>query len=100
MDPNRAQPLLTFSVFNDLDQSHDVSLLRCDVINKGIEEDEGRTVMNHMLDSYREEKEYNKVRMFNENPANFDVDDYISCMNQKWKKEENNHDSSNSNDNL
>jgi hypothetical protein len=85
MDPNRAQPLMTFSVFNDLADSHDLSLVRCDIINNGIEDDEGRKVMQNMLNSYHIEEDYSRVTAFNQDPAKFDVDDYISCMNQKWK---------------
>lgn len=86
MDPNRAQPLMTFSIFNDLVESHDISLVRCDVINKGIEESEGQKVMDMLLDSYRVDEDFSRwVKHFNEQPEKFDADDYISCMNQKWK---------------
>ena len=85
MDPNRAQPLMTFSVFNDLAESHQVSLVRCDVINKGIEESEGVKVMQNMLDAYRLDEDFTRVEEFNEKPNTFDVDDFISSMNQKWK---------------
>lgn len=87
MDPNRAQPLLTFSIFNDFVDEHDISLVRCDIINRGIEEDEGRKVVENLLDAYRIDDDYSKVLTFNEQPANFDVDDFISCMNFKWKGE-------------
>ena len=85
MDPNRAQPLMTFSVFNDLAESHKVSLVRCDVINKGIEESEGVRVMQNVLDAYRLDEDFTRVEEFNEKPTTFDVDDFISSMNQKWK---------------
>jgi hypothetical protein len=45
MDPNAATPLLTFSVFNDYADSGDISLVRCDIINRGIQDDEGRKVV-------------------------------------------------------
>ena len=85
MDPNRAQPLLTFSIFTDLDESHAVNLLRCDIINKGIEDFEGRNVMQNMIESYSIDEEFSRVKVFNEKPSKFDIDDFISCMNQKWK---------------
>lgn len=87
MDPNRAQPLLTFSIFNDFVDEHDISLVRCDIINRGIEEDEGRKVVENLLDAYRTDEDYERVLMFNKEPAKFDVDDFISCMNFKWKGE-------------
>mmetsp|Transcript_14356 Transcript_14356/g.20497 ORF Transcript_14356/g.20497 Transcript_14356/m.20497 type:complete len:281 (+) Transcript_14356:30-872(+) len=87
LDPSSSQPLITFSIFSDLEHTHDgLSLLRCDIVNKGIGADEGLTVMQHILDSYRDSKEFERVRGFNEEPGSFDVDDYISCMNQKWKE--------------
>ena len=52
MDPNRAQPLMTFSVFNDLAESHDLSWVRSGIINQGIEEDDGRKVLENMLNAY------------------------------------------------
>ena len=95
MDPNKAQPLITFSIFNDLVESHDMSLIRCDVINKGIEDDEGHRVMDMLLQSYKVDEDFSRwVQQFNEEPANFDVDDYISCMNQKWKGEKGSNSSS------
>jgi hypothetical protein len=45
MDPNAATPLLTFSVFNDYADSKDISLVRCDILNRGIQDDEGRKVV-------------------------------------------------------
>lgn len=86
MDPNRAQPLITFSIFNDLADSHNLSLVRCDIINKGIEDDEGRKVMQHLLEAYRTENEYDIVQTFNKEPNKFDFDDFISRMNKKWKE--------------
>jgi hypothetical protein len=88
MDPNRAQPLMTFSIFNDLADSHDLSLVRCDIINKGIEENDGRKVLKNMLNAYRIDEDFEKVKTFNEGAASFDFDDYISCMNEKWKGQE------------
>ena len=86
MDPNRAQPLVTCSVFTDLEESHEgLGLLRCDVINKGIEESEGKAIMENMLNSYEIKNEFSKVKLFNERPEKFDVDDFLSCMKQKWK---------------
>jgi hypothetical protein len=85
MDPNRAQPLMTFSIFNELVDSHNLSLIRCDIINKGIEENEGRKVMEYMLDAYRVEDEFDLVKTFNKEPEKFDFDDFISRMNRKWK---------------
>lgn len=90
MDPSRAQPLLTFSVFNDLadDEERSISLVRCDLINRGIDDMEGVTVMNRMMESYKNDVEFeNVVNSFNTKPDTFDIDNYISCQNRKWKED-------------
>ena len=87
MDPARAQPLLTFSVFDDLVCDLGIGLVRCEIINNSIEDDEGRKVVQNMLDSYTKDDEYVKVCAFNETPDSFDVDDFISCQSQKWKRD-------------
>eukprot|EP00560_Eucampia_antarctica_P000484 CAMPEP_0197833678 /NCGR_PEP_ID=MMETSP1437-20131217/19772_1 /TAXON_ID=49252 ORGANISM="Eucampia antarctica, Strain CCMP1452" /NCGR_SAMPLE_ID=MMETSP1437 /ASSEMBLY_ACC=CAM_ASM_001096 /LENGTH=209 /DNA_ID=CAMNT_0043437869 /DNA_START=33 /DNA_END=659 /DNA_ORIENTATION=+ len=84
MDPSAAQPLLTFSIFNDLAEDQDVSLVRCDLINKGIHDGEGIAVLNRMLESYKNDDEFAIVENFNQKPDAFDIDNYISCQNQKW----------------
>ena len=83
LDPSRAQPLLTFSIFNDFVSSHDISLQRLDVINKGIEKAEGMVVMQNTVDAY---EDYRYVSTFNESPERFDINEYISFMTKKWEK--------------
>ena len=85
MDPARAQPLVTCSVFSDLSESLDIHLVRCDVVNKGLEDLEGFKAAESILDMYSKEEEYEKVKTFNNEPDSFDFDDFISCQNQKWK---------------
>jgi len=87
MDPAAAQPLMTLSVFDDYADKLDLTLIRCDLINKGIEDSEGLKVANCLLDSYRNDDEYNAVQAFNGKPDTFDIDDFISVQNQKWKEE-------------
>ena len=50
MDPARAQPLLTFSVFDDFADDKDLTLIRADILNKGIDQDEGLKIVQNMLD--------------------------------------------------
>lgn len=87
MDPAAAQPLLTLAVFDDYADKLDLTLVRCDVINKGIDDSEGLKVATFLLDSYKNEEEYNRVEAFNDKPDSFDIDDFISVQNQKWKDE-------------
>lgn len=85
MDPARAQPLLTFSVFDDYADEKDLTLVRADVLNKGIQDDEGLKIVQNMLDVYTRDDEYLGVYAFNKKPETFDFDDYISQQNEKWK---------------
>jgi ATP11 protein len=87
MDPHSATPLITFSVFDDLSASKNMSLVRCDILNNNIQDDEARKVVQSVLDNYRKEDEFGIVQAFNERPNAFDIDDYVSRMNDRWKTE-------------
>lgn len=86
MDPARAQPLLTFSVFEDFSESKDITLVRADILNRGIADDEGLKIVQNMLDGYTNDDEYMLVNAFNKKPETFDLDDYISRQNEKWRE--------------
>jgi len=87
MDPARAQPLITFSVFDDLVDTFDMGLVRVDVINKGIQDDEGLRCVNALLDAYGKDEQFANVHAFNRNPETFDFDDYVAQQNQKYLDE-------------
>ncbi|KAL7473243.1 hypothetical protein ACHAXS_013675 [Conticribra weissflogii] len=84
MDPARAQPLLTISVFDDLVDSKDLALVRCDIINRGIEEDEGYKLCKYLIDDYSENEEFESVQTFNKKPESFDLDDFIKEKEKRW----------------
>ena len=86
MDPARAQPLLTFSVFDDYASSKDLTLVRADILNKGIADDEGRKIVQSLLDAYTNDDEYMVVNAFNKKPETFDLDDLIARQNEKWRE--------------
>ncbi|KAL7526362.1 hypothetical protein ACHAWF_001741 [Thalassiosira exigua] len=85
MDPSRAQPLLTVSVFDDLADTKDITLVRCDIINQGIEEDEGYNICKGLLEDYANEDDFRNVHMFNKKPDAFDVDGFVKEKEQQWK---------------
>jgi len=85
MDPTNAQPLITYSVFDDLVDSHGMGLVRIDVINNAIEDGEALLAVGAMLDSYGKDEEFTNIHAFNKKPEAFDFDDYISRQNQRWK---------------
>lgn len=86
MDPSRAQPLITFSVFDDYASSKNITLVRADILNRGIADDEGLKIVQNMLEGYTNDEEYMLVNAFNKKPETFDFDDFISRQNEKWRE--------------
>ena len=86
MDPSRAQPLISFSVFDDYASSKDITLVRADILNRGIADDEGLKIVQNTLDGYTNDEEYVLVTAFNKKPESFDFDDFISRQNEKWRE--------------
>jgi len=87
MDPVAAQPLLTFSVFDDFAEEKEIVLVRADVLNRGLDDTEGLKVVRNMLDVYADDAEYESVHAFNKAPDQFDFDDFVSRQNEKWRAE-------------
>ncbi len=85
MDPAAAQPLLSFSVFDDYSESKDLTLVRADILNRGIDEGEGLKVVNSMLANYMNDDQYLGVRAFNSKPDSFDLEGYIAQQSEQWK---------------
>ncbi|KAL7455696.1 hypothetical protein ACHAWC_007230, partial [Mediolabrus comicus] len=81
MDPALAQPLITISVFNDLAEKKDVILLRCDIINKGIEDDEGYKICQNLIKDYLD---FDSVEMFNTKPDAFNIDEFVKEKQSQW----------------
>lgn len=73
--------MLTCSVLDDFD---DITLVRADVVNLDIQEDEGRKVVKSLLDSYGNDEEMQMVKNFNQNPDMFDVEVYVESQRRKW----------------
>ena len=88
MDPHAASPLLTFSVFDDYAESKDISLVRCDILNKSILEEEGRRVVQSLIENYRAPEEFVSVKTFNDRPSAFDFDDQIARMKTRWNSDD------------
>ena len=85
MDPQAATPLLTFTIFDDYAESKNLALVRCEIQNKSITDEEGRKIVTSVLENYSEDMSFGIVRTFNERPDSFDIDDYISQMRERWK---------------
>jgi len=84
MDPSSATPLLTFSVFDDYSESKGVTLVRCDILNNNLDKEESLKVVESVLENYK--SMFGVVQTFNERPNSFDINDYISRMNYRWKQ--------------
>lgn len=87
MDPARAQPLLTVSIFDDMADEKDVALVRCDIINRGIEDDEGYNITKQLLEDYADEDNFRDVHTFNKQPDAFDVDAFVKEKEKCWKSQ-------------
>jgi len=87
LDPSRAQPLMTVATFDDLSESKGLTLVRCDVINRGIQDDEAFKICRGLLAGYANDDDFRNVHVFNKAPDAFDVDDYVSVKQRKWKEE-------------
>mmetsp|Transcript_9881 Transcript_9881/g.12838 ORF Transcript_9881/g.12838 Transcript_9881/m.12838 type:complete len:210 (+) Transcript_9881:182-811(+) len=83
-NPAQANSLITLSIFDDLVSDHDLGLVRGDIINKGITEDEGRKIVTNLFDIYAKDDSYEDVIAFNKKPDTFDFNDFISRQKQKW----------------
>ncbi len=84
-DPARAQPLLTISIFDDMAETKGVALVRCDVINRGIDEKEGLKICKCLLDDYADESDFRIVHTFNKMPDAFDLDAFVREKERRWK---------------
>lgn len=78
---------MSFSVFTDYSTKKDLTLVRVDITNKGLQDSEGYNVASMMLDSYSTDDEYNQLVLpFNAQPDKFDIEGFISRQNEKWKR--------------
>lgn len=85
MDPARAQPLMTVSVFDDMAEEKDLALVRCDIINRGIEDHEGYNICKYLLEDYVNEEGFMGIHMFNKKPDAFDVEEFVKEKERRSK---------------
>lgn len=81
-----SQPLIAVSIYNDLASTKHISLIRGEVINKGILLEEGEKIIHQLIESYRDDDQfYGHVRTFNKNPSNFNYNNFLEQQRLKWK---------------
>jgi hypothetical protein len=84
-DASTSQPLIAISVYNDLASTKQITLIRGEVINKGILLEEGEKVIHQLIEAYRNDDQfYAHVRSFNKNPSNFNYNDFMEQQRLKW----------------
>lgn len=86
-DPINAKPLLTISIFNDMAERKGVTLVRCDIINRGIHKNEGLRMCKYLLNDYAQDTEYKTVHTFNKLPDAFDYDAFVLEKESRWNEE-------------
>ena len=84
MDPTAASPLMTFTVFDDLAAEKDLTLVRADIVTKGIDDKEGSLIVESLLENYR--ADFSSIQIFNKHPDEFDFEDFLARMNVKWNE--------------
>jgi ATP synthase F1 complex assembly factor 1 len=84
--PEKANPLVTFSVFDDLATSHDLTLVRGEVVDRSVTFEEGEKIIKAMIHAYKDDNEFQHVEAFNKTPEKFDFEAYISLQRKNWKK--------------
>ena len=68
---------MVLTCFDELIDTRGIALLRGDLISN-LNEDEGQTIMRSLLDRYLVESQYETVRKFNHQSAEFDYEEYIN----------------------
>lgn len=80
-----SQPLITLSVYNELASNKNITLIRGEIINKGIQQEEGEKVIHQLIEAYRDDDEFDiHVRTFNKNPTKFNYNDFMEKQRVKW----------------
>jgi ATP synthase F1 complex assembly factor 1 len=85
-DASTSQPLIAISVYNDLASTKHITLIRGEVINKGILLEEGEKIIHQLIEAYRDDDLfYGHVRTFNKNPSKFNYNNFLEQQRLKWK---------------
>ena len=83
-NPAEAQPVLSFSVFEDYIDSRNMCLVRADVIAKNLKEEDARKVISMCIKNWEGGGGNDFVDKFNNSPAEFDFDQYLKSAREEW----------------
>ena len=67
---------MVITCFDELQKSKGIVLLRGDLISH-LHEDEGKTLLTRLLESYLQDSLYETIRQFNHSPSEFKYEEYI-----------------------
>ena len=84
-DPTTTHPYMVMTAFEELVATKGIVLLRGDLIRQ-LDEDEGKTLLTRLLESYLIDSEFETVRKFNHEPAAFDFNIYIQEELARFRK--------------
>ena len=74
-NPLSASPHLVMTCFDELLKTKGLALIRGDIIGN-LSQDEGQTILNMTLDNYLIDHFFQKVRMFNHQPGDFNYENF------------------------
>jgi len=69
-----AAPYIVCNIFEDLLQSHNISLLRADILSCKVSKNQAGELIRLTREFYMEEEKFQWVKKFNERPQEFDYE--------------------------
>ncbi|KAJ8564262.1 hypothetical protein ON010_g7081 [Phytophthora cinnamomi] len=78
-NPSAAPPCVAISLYDDLLDKKELTLVRADVINM-LDKKESQLLLQQLLASYQDDKLYEHVDKFNNKPDQFDFEAYRSLL--------------------
>ncbi|UKK01570.2 hypothetical protein MACK_002388 [Theileria orientalis] len=82
---NNGTPDLVVTMYDELKNTHDLVLVKMDIVNdKDINKKESEVVLSHLLSFYTDFNLFRWVKTFNNNPRDFIYNDYIKENNKMF----------------
>ena len=83
-DPASAQPVLSFSVFDDFIDDKNLCLVRADVVAKGFDVADARKVISMCVKGWEGKGTPDYVDLFNNRSEDFEFERYIEDARKQW----------------
>ncbi|KAG7395756.1 ATP synthase mitochondrial F1 complex assembly factor 1 [Phytophthora boehmeriae] len=85
-DPSAAPPCVAVTLYDNLLEKKELALVRADVINM-LDKKESELLLQQLLASYQDDKLYDHVNKFNNQPEQFDFEAYRLLLKSVTEKE-------------